>query len=183
MGEEILYMTPCSDCVAQNPMHRCPTELLNRIVSIPVSFAMYPGGFGEGIIEVHRDVADDVEECFRFMLAKRFPLWSVKPVAYFHWSDERSMAANNTSGFNYRFVEGTQRLSKHANGRAIDINPEYNPCVANGVICPAHAAYEPSQPGTFTATSPVTLFLKERGWIWGGDWESPIDYQHFEKPE
>ncbi|WP_146073563.1 M15 family metallopeptidase, partial [Amycolatopsis sp. CA-126428] len=21
-----------------------------------------------------------------------------------------------------------------------------------------------------------------RGWTWGGSWDTPIDYQHFEKP-
>jgi hypothetical protein len=24
--------------------------------------------------------------------------------------------------------------------------------------------------------------FEQRGWEWGGYWDSPIDYQHFEKP-
>jgi peptidoglycan LD-endopeptidase CwlK len=99
------------------------------------------------------------------------------------------MMANNTSGFNYRMIAGTERLSNHARGRAIDINPLLNPCIRGDFVQPAGAAYDPSRPGTLTTDSPVTQFLKARGWIWGGDWASgrdgkPLkDYQHFEKPE
>ena len=40
--------------------------------------------------------------------------------------DHRSMAADNTSGFNCRFVAGTQRWSMHAYGLAVDLNPVEN---------------------------------------------------------
>ena len=39
------------------------------------------------------------------------------------------MAADNTSGFNCRFVGGTSRWSMHAYGEAIDVNPVENPYV------------------------------------------------------
>lgn len=38
-----------------------------------------------------------------------------------------SMEDNNSSAFNYRPIEGTDRPSKHALGTAIDINTLYNP--------------------------------------------------------
>ena len=41
------------------------------------------------------------------------------------------MLDNNTSCFNYRVVDGTSSLSKHAIGCAIDINPFYNPYVVS----------------------------------------------------
>ena len=37
--------------------------------------------------------------------------------------DKAAMAANVTSGFNCRFVDGTDRWSNHAFGLAVDINP------------------------------------------------------------
>ena len=43
--------------------------------------------------------------------------------------DDRSMADNNTSCFNYRFVPHTTRVSKHGRGLAIDLNPRYNPYI------------------------------------------------------
>ena len=37
------------------------------------------------------------------------------------------MEADNTSCFNYRVVAGTNRVSKHGLGTAVDINPRENP--------------------------------------------------------
>jgi len=36
---------------------------------------------------------------------------------------QRAAFLNNTSGFNYRKITGTDKLSTHSFGRAIDINP------------------------------------------------------------
>ena len=44
--------------------------------------------------------------------------------------DERSMAANNSSGFNFRTIAGPDRSSNHSFGVAIDLNPVQNPYVA-----------------------------------------------------
>ena len=44
-------------------------------------------------------------------------------------SDTNSIGHNNTSAFNYRVVPGTDRLSNHAMGFAIDLNPVENPYV------------------------------------------------------
>ena len=48
--------------------------------------------------------------------------------------DHRSMAANNTSAFNCRFVSGTRRWSMHAYGRAVDLNPVQNPWVSGSEV-------------------------------------------------
>ena len=45
--------------------------------------------------------------------------------------DDRSMAANNTSGYNCRRVAGSASWSEHAYGAAIDINPVQNPYVTS----------------------------------------------------
>ena len=50
--------------------------------------------------------------------------------------DDRSMAANNTSGFNRRPVAGTDRWSEHSYGRAIDLNPVQNPYVVGSTVAP-----------------------------------------------
>ena len=104
------------------------------------------------------------------------------PIVRYGWSDEASMAADNTSAFNYRLIAGTDRLSRHATGRALDINPRRNPAVyPDGRIAPAGAVYRPGSPGTFTGEHPVVLAFRERGWRWGGDFTHLQDYHHFEK--
>ena len=170
-----------ANSIVQNPASRCPQELFEQLVRVPVQFISFGAIKGGGIIEIHRDLASDVEELFQFMLAERFPLSSVRPIVRFDWDDERSMRMNNTSGFNYRMITNTERLSNHARGRAIDINPLLNPSICGDVVQPAGAVYNPKRQGTLTADSSVTKFLKERGWTWGGDWTSPKDYQHFQK--
>jgi hypothetical protein len=117
----------------------------------------------------------------------RPPVASVIPISdpvFFangRWSDHLSMAANNTSSFNYRVVAGTSTLSAHATGRAIDINPAFNPYIRGADTEPPGAVYDPTRPGTLTATHPVTRRFLELGWTWGGDFVALKDYQHFEK--
>jgi hypothetical protein len=95
-----------------------------------------------------------------------------------------SMAANNTSAFNFRNVAGTRTLSQHAFGLAIDLNPLQNPMLVGSEVHPlAGAAYVDRgrlRPGMITPAV-VDLFAL-RGWQWGGDWERPRDYHHFYKP-
>ena len=43
--------------------------------------------------------------------------------------DEASMADNNSSCFNFRFISHTTKISNHGKGMAIDINPLYNPYI------------------------------------------------------
>ena len=92
------------------------------------------------------------------------------------------MAADNSSGFNYREKTGGGSLSNHAYGRAIDINTFENPYVKGKLILPPGANYNQSAAGTFTGTHPLVLLMKKLGWSWGGDWTNLQDYQHFEKP-
>jgi hypothetical protein len=92
------------------------------------------------------------------------------------------MEANNTSSFNYREVTGGGRLSNHAYGRAVDINTFFNPYVKGSIVLPRGATYDPKVAGTFTAESRLVREFLRLGWAWGGNWTSPRDYQHFEKP-
>ncbi len=92
------------------------------------------------------------------------------------------MAANNTSGFNYRHVPGHNSLSNHAFGRAIDINPVQNPYMQNGLATPPGAVYRPGQPGTIT-DGPIVQAFERRGWHWGGRWRFQTDWQHFDKSD
>ena len=72
----------------------------------------------------------------------RYPIERMEPVDAYGGDDIASVLANNTSGFNCRFVAGsTNRWSEHAYGRAIDLNPRVNPYVtADGTVVPEESA-------------------------------------------
>ncbi len=169
----------------QNPAALCPCGVFERQVMVPVRFYTFSRRKSAGIIAVDMGVADEIAELFDIIFAHRFPITSAIPIAYppFKWDDERSMAANNTSGFNYRTIAGTDHLSWHAIGRAIDINPWFNPLEKDGVVRPEGAErYDPSQRGAIAPDSVIVRFMKAHGWQWGGDWRDYKDYQHFQKP-
>ncbi len=104
------------------------------------------------------------------------------PIVAYGWDDETSMQDNNTFAFNYRTILGTDRLSKHALGVAIDINPKLNPAVSeSGLVQPKGAVYNTRREGTILADSDVVLLFKSFNWKWGGEWKDDKDWQHFEK--
>jgi hypothetical protein len=169
--------------IIQNPANICPREIFERLVLTPVRFWSFDGKEDEGNIVIDCDLVGDVKNLFTLMLREKFPIRSVVPIsdARFGWNDEHSMQANNTSAFNYRTIAGRTKISNHARGRAIDINPLFNPFIKGETIQPRGAVYNPSRSGTITADSFIVAFLKSRGWTWGGEWTSLKDYQHFEK--
>jgi hypothetical protein len=111
------------------------------------------------------------------------------PASSFEYDDQKLMAANVTSGYNYRKIAGTEELSKHALGRAFDVNPRLNPYVHKMddqiVIDPPGAVWRPEEPGTLRKNHELVQFLENRGWIWGGNWtlesDGKQDHHHFEK--
>jgi D-alanyl-D-alanine carboxypeptidase len=136
-----------------------------------------------GAIVVNRRVAADVVAVFRRLYATRFPIRRLRPVAAYRGSDDASMAADNTSGFNCRFVSGTRRWSLHAYGLAIDVNPVENPYVSGRRVSPpAGRRYldrDEALPGMAVEGGVLLRAFEARGWKWGGRWPGSPDYQHF----
>jgi hypothetical protein len=136
-----------------------------------------------GVLVVDRAVVPDVVSVFRRLYAARFPIRRMLGVEAYKGSDEASMRADNTSGFNCRYVEGTGRWSEHAYGRAIDVNTVENPYVHGGLVePPAGRAFldrSGRRPGMATEGSVLVRAFDAVGWGWGGRWRSGKDYQHF----
>lgn len=145
------------------------------------------GDTARGELVVHRDHAAAVARVFEKLFDARFPLASVRPIRAFGGSDEASMAANNTSAFLCREVTEGAGWSEHAYGRAIDVNPLWNPYVriTDGlatVLPPAaDAALDRSAPklGWVIPGGPAVKAFAAEGWGWGGTWRTLKDYQHF----
>ncbi len=160
-----------------------PEEIQKSLVLLDIPFYGFDGVTHTGQMVVHRDIAEEVKDIFAKLYSLQFPIEKMIPITKYDWDDVRSMEDNNTSAFNYRLIIGTDRLSNHSFGRALDINPVQNPYFArDGVTYPEGAVYDPNIPGTVEKEGPVVTLFKAHGWVWGGDWQTPKDYQHFEKP-
>lgn len=177
--------------LAQNADSPAPTEVLASLRVITVSYFGFDGHVHQGQIVMHAELQDDIVAFFDMALAMQFPIQKVIPISalLYMWNDETSCADNNTSGYNYRLIAGRNKLSKHALGRAFDINPVQNIFLKYENLVetfrfPQDGVYNIEAKGTLTSNHPLVVLLKSRGWEWGGDWtieSGRIDYQHFEK--
>lgn len=159
-----------------------PLEIIDSLSMMDVNYYSFDGLRHQGQILVDARLEDDVYEIFGLIDELKFPVGKVIPIVAYRWEDGDSMADNNTSSFNFRVIADTNKLSLHSFGRAVDINPVQNPVVyPNGIIAPAGAVYRPQNNGTFTADHPIVREFIKRGWHWGGNFEQPKDYHHFEK--
>lgn len=156
-----------------------PQHILDAQEVVTVRYYSFDSKLHEGQLVVHKSLVSDVQAIFREIEQSQFPIAKVIPIVYYNWSDSKSIADNNTSAFNYRTVDGTNKLSDHAYGKAIDINPYLNPWV--GKKGKSTRPYRPEQPGTITGEGVVVQAFKKRGWSWGGSWKNSKDYQHFYK--
>nr|WP_300839098.1 M15 family metallopeptidase [uncultured Acetatifactor sp.] len=150
----------------------------------------FNGEPAEGELICNASIAQDLLEIFRELYRNEYQLESVLLIDEFDGDDTASMEANNTSCFNYRTVEGTERLSKHAYGLAVDINPLYNPYITyaeDGAeqVSPAsalpYADRDLSFPYKITEEDLCYRLFIEHGFTWGGHWNNVKDYQHFQK--
>jgi hypothetical protein len=172
-------------------MHRhswregCPTPIAD-LVYLRLSHIGFDGAAHEGELVVHKALSDDVVAIFRSLFEMRFPIEKMRLIDDYQGDDDVSMADNNSSGFNCRFVAGRPGvLSKHSEGRAIDINPRINPMVSGKTVRPPNGveflAPKAKSPGALREGAAVVEEFTRRGWTWGGTWKALKDYQHFEK--
>ena len=146
-------------------------------------------GFDEeehiGEMIINKKVADDVLEIFKELYDAKFPIDKIRLIDEYDADDELSMLDNNTSAFCYREIAGSNgKLSKHGHGIAIDINPVQNPYIKSNIILPesgeAYLDRTNVRKGMIVKGDVCYNAFKQRGWIWGGEWNSLKDYQHFE---
>jgi D-alanyl-D-alanine carboxypeptidase len=131
-------------------------------------------------------ISRQVLELFNELRNSHFPIERAELMDVYHGNDDASMDNNNTSAFNDRTIAGSDRLSLHAYGAAIDINPRQNPNILRKgeevVVTPALGAdyVQRSAPAAGMAEPAVAIFARHGFVIWGGGWQNPKDYQHFQ---
>ncbi len=144
----------------------------------------------EGEIICNNAIAEDLVEIFYELYRNEYQIESISLIEEYEGDDLASCRANNTSCFNYREVVGSNSLSKHALGLAIDINPLYNPYItynSDGTenVYPENAINyadrSKSFPYKIDEDDLCYKLFTEHGFTWGGHWNSLKDYQHFQK--
>ena len=159
---------------------RCPRW--DALAYVLVDHVTFDGAIARGELVVAAALAGRTVALLRRLWTLGFPLRQVRLVDDFGASDEASMAADNSSAFNFRVIAGTQLLSQHALGRAIDLNPIENPWRRPDRIVPeagrAFADRTDVRPGMFVRPGPAVAALDELGWEWGGDWRHAFDDHH-----
>lgn len=165
----------------------CPVEP-GRLRRVVVDHVGFDGQTHRGQLIVDEDLVQGVIAIFEQLYRLGYPIEKIRTVDHYpDADDELSMEDNNTSAFNCRGIPGTNRWSQHAYGRAIDLNPLVNPCIyARGAFQPSNAAAYldrgRTDPGLLHNGDAAVHAFTDRGWRWGGNWTTPVDYQHFERP-
>jgi hypothetical protein len=177
--------------LAQNPDSECPDEILHTLGLLTVEYLGFDDHIHVGQIVVAQRVMAEVETFFKHALELRFPIAKVVPVAdpSYRWDGEKILTDNVSSGFDYRKIKTTDKLSLHSYGLAFDINPRQNPYIRykNGKVvlnAPKKTKWEPGKPGVLDAEHSLVRLMEGFGWEWGGNWtpaSGRTDYMHFQK--
>src|SRR4051812_2444639 len=98
-----------SDSMEQSPAPQNFAELQ----VVPIDYYGFDNAVHHGEIEVHDEAVGDIQAFFRLAFELKFPIDKVVKAddSRYRSDDERLMADNATSGFNYRFVADSDRLS------------------------------------------------------------------------
>lgn len=169
----------------------CPVSL-EDLRYIRVKYLGFDGKTKIGQLIMHKSVSRDIVAIFQELYNIRYPIRKMHLIDKYHGNDWRSIEADNTSAFNCRRATGSKKWSKHAYGRAIDINPIENPYISrSGHISHKNSLqYRERLHKNISNQADHALLLKHDkavkifkryGWQWGGDWSSVKDYQHFSK--
>ena len=177
----------------------CPVSL-DRLNVLKLSYVDFDGNeHHDGSLVVHDVVADHIIAIFRNLYENKFPISSINLINDYKGNDEKSMEDNNSSGFNCRSIPNSNIISIHSYGLAIDINPVQNPYLvtnyefrkANITVFPAQGVEYINRRNIRTGMvetvinntsqeTVVDIFQKHGFTVWGGNWNSPIDWHHFQ---
>lgn len=120
---------------------------------------------GKLTLTVHKNIAGVLTEVFADIYngQERFPI-----------------DPDGTYCYSFRTTAGTSRLSEHATGTAIDINPDQNYCVYSDGST-VGSLYAPGEnPYSIEKFGDCWNAFVSHGFTWGGDaWSGTKDYMHF----
>lgn len=153
-----------------------------------------------GELVVNQAIAEDCRQIFMELFQEEYEINSMYLIDRYYEKDQArngeqvdisSINDDNTSAFHYRKIAGTEVLSNHAYGMAIDINPLENPYVKEAdlqqTVASPYKDYNSYKDRTAQRAHMISKddacyrIFKAHGFQWGGEWNGNKDYQHFEK--
>lgn len=153
-----------------------------------------------GELVVNQAIAEDCRQIFMELFQEEYEINSMYLIDRYYEKDQVrngeqvdicSINHDNTSAFHYRKIAGTEVLSNHAYGMAIDINPLENPYVKEAdlqqTVASPYKDYNSYKDRTAQRAHMISKddacyrIFKAHGFQWGGEWNGNKDYQHFEK--
>jgi hypothetical protein len=179
----------------------CPQKILDQQVPLLVTAVNYEGEEYQGVIETNQAIAPVIGEFFFRALNMGFPIPDIAPASTEDFDDLWLQIRNKANSFNYRKIAGTEELSLHSKGRALDVSqagrrkgeqhagfghPYMRRDEKTGLWSsdPEGVRWDPTRPGTLHTNHPLVKFMREKNMIWGGDWKgNVVDYQHFGEDE
>lgn len=154
---------------------RTSSESRQEMIGVPIQYWNESGKPVQGRVTVQKCISEVTSAVFAdlYTNSNRFPIRSV-------------------GGQNWRNIAGSNALSAHSQGLAIDINsstnghykPSYDPSDPSKNLitpgweyrpCPGTRCYPTSLP----ANGSVVSIFKKHGFGWGGNWNSSKDFMHF----
>ncbi|MCR5640908.1 MAG: M15 family metallopeptidase [Lachnospiraceae bacterium] len=169
---------------------------INNLRYLKMLYVDYDGATRCGEMIVNAKIAGVTLDIFRQLFEAKYPIARMELIDNFwdtdgNTTDQASMHANNASSFCYRTIAGTSEQSAHALGLAIDINPHDNPYVwknkDGSLKLEMLDAYEQQmledrehKAHAITEADLAYQLFTKAGFDWGGNWDNPLDYQHFE---
>lgn len=148
--------------------------ILIQISTIDIEYLDFDNNTQIGKIQVNRNIKKKTISVFKNLYDKRFKIRNIDISD--GRTDKSIIIKNDSTAFNFRTVLGTDRLSKHAFGYAIDINPKNNPAKPSEMF----NIYDTTITKGVIDGNIVGIF-KNNGFEWGGEifgdfWDS----HHFE---
>lgn len=195
-GSSISEVSPaaCNTMRQQGVMQKDAPVTCAQLRIVHFSYLDFDGKLrNDGEIMVLAAVAEHVQAIFDTLLQRKFAIASARLMDHYRGNDVASMRDNNSSAFNDRRITNGKAPSLHAYGVAIDINPLQNPYVqfeADGKALyspPGGSKYanrlavRPGKAARQGMAEEVVEVFAQHGFLgWGGNWDAPIDYQHFQ---
>lgn len=148
-----------------------PRKILDQLKLVDVEYISFDHKLHRGQIVIHKYLVDEVKMMFELAVEVKFPIAKVVPNSHpdYKWDTKKLVIENNvTGGFGYRKIKGTDKLSLHSYGRAIDINPLQNPYIryknSEEIVFPPNTKWNPKRPGTLHKNNPLVKFMESKGW-------------------
>jgi hypothetical protein len=170
----------------------------DRLSHLTLTHIDFDGQIKNGEMMVMDVTADSVLQIFKTLFQLKFPITKIALMSDFGGDDELAMSANASNAFISRNIMGKSLVSLHSYGLAIDVNQIQNPyCIYDGEpgqklkLFPKESSMgylnrvldRPGKPPRPGMVEPVVHVFRENGFtVWGGDWDDPLDYHHFQVP-